>query len=403
MALSVITVRRLGGAGNRFTTSVAIADLTGDSLPELLEANYIEMNGALDSPRTQPDGSYEIPGPITHQAEPDWCYKNLGDGNWRGETLKSSSAETGSGLGLMITDFDDRIGNEMFVANDSRPNHLWKQTPDGSWVNAANGLGLAHGFEGLATAAMGIAAGDFDRDGRIDLHVTNFFNESSNLYLQTGDARFVELAVAYELDRLTRPMVGFGTKAVDLDRNGWLDLIVANGHVFDRLPAEQTFRMPPQVIMHHGDHFELAEVDDPSGYFSGAYLGRAMASGDLDRDGRIDFMIGHLDRPLAVLHNETPTEGHWLQFELIGTTSERHPTGAVVTVTAGDQQWRGWVTAGDGYYCSDEAVLDIAVGDVKRVDRVDVQWPSGQRSSYESLDLNARYLLIENEGDALAR
>ncbi len=394
---------RLGEGPPRFTTSVAIADLTGDAIPELIEANYIEMKTALNPPRQQPDGSYEIPGPTVHRAETDWWYENLGDGDWRGQAFGSSSSEAGSGLGLMITNFDDRPGNEVFVANDARPNHLWIRSPDGNWVNGANSLGIAHGYEGLATAAMGIAAGDLDRDQRLDLVVTNFFNESSNLFLQTDGGGFADLAVAYRLDRLSRPLVGFGIKAVDLDRNGWLDLIVSNGHVFDRVPDEQTFRMPPQVIMHHGDHFELAEVDDPSGYFSGDYLGRAMASVDFDRDGRLDFVVGHLDRPLAVLRNETAGQGQWLQFELVGTESERDATGTIVTLFSGDQQWRGWVTAGDGYFCSDQRVLEIAMGDATEIDRVEVAWPSGRQSSFDNIDVNSRYLLIENEPVATKR
>jgi tetratricopeptide (TPR) repeat protein len=393
---------RLGDTLPRFTTSVGIADVTGDSLPDLIEANYIAWDEALQQPRTKPDGSYEIPGPIVHPCEWDACYQNLGDGRWSRVELRDEFSEPGSGLGLLITDFDARPGNEIFVANDARPNHLWIPDRDGQWTNVANRWGLAHGYEGLATAAMGIAAADFNRDGRIDLHVTNFFNEPSNLYLNAGDNLFSDLAVAWQLDRATRPMVGFGTKAIDFDRNGWPDLIIANGHVFDRLPADQSFRMPPQVILNHGDRFEPVNVDDPSGYFAGSYLGRAMAVGDFDLDHRLDLLIGHLDRPLALLRNETPAKGNWLQFQLVGTASERDAVGATVAVRSGEQTWRGWVTAGDGYYCSDQPLMELAVGEIDRVDRVEVSWPSGQVSIIDSVETNTRYLLVENEAEVLA-
>lgn len=385
----------LGENVNRFTTSVAISDLTGDGLPELVEANYLRWDNAFSEPLKLPDGTYEIPGPADHEPELDRWYECSPDGYWTARPF-SEDSKVGSGLGILITDLNGKQGNEVFIANDARPNHVWIRE-DGKWLNAADTLGLAHGFEGLATAAMGIAASDFNRDAQIDLHVTNFRNEASSLYLRSQGQAYADSAVRYGLDRLTRPMVGFGTKAVDFDRDGWPDIAITNGHVFDRLPEGQTFAMPPQLIMNHGDHFELSEPGTESGYFADTYVGRAMASLDFDRDGRLDLAIGHLDQKMAILRNETETEGRSLQLELVATGGERNAVGSKVTVVRCGERSVHWITAGDGFLSSDERFLDIGIGRCDQIDRVEVEWPSGRLSSFEDLRVDARYLLIEDD------
>jgi hypothetical protein len=199
-------------------------------------------------------------------------------------------------------------------------------------------------------------------------------------------------------------MVGFGTKSIDIDRNGWLDLIVTNGHIFDtRIYGEEYFQMPPQMLMSKGRRFELTEVGDDSGYWDEIYLGRAMATLDFDRDGSIDILIGHLDKPVALLDNQTETEGSWIQLELVGTVTERDAIGTRVVVTAGGEQFTHWVTAGDGYFCSDEPVLDFGLGNHQQVDRVEIFWPNREKQTFESLQPGHRYLVVEGQPEVVQR
>lgn len=385
----------LGDVEDQFTTSLAVADINGDSLPDLFEAIYIEMDGAFELPKKDADGRELQPSPLKHYAECDRWYENLGDGRFQSKTISRDVAKPGTSLGLIVTDFTGNGENEIFVGNDVRANHLLVQSGKNEFSNVADIRGVANGFSGAANGCMGIAPGDYNHDGKLDLFITNFSEESANLYLQQDGSGFTDLAIRYGLDTVSLPFVGFGTKAIDLDRNGWLDLLVTNGHIFDMTFYGEDYQMKPQCLMAHGRRFELSEVQDDSGYWSSTYLGRVMAAFDFDRDGDLDVLVNHLDQPLAVLRSETQTEGHWIQLELVGVNSERDGVGArvVVTTTGGDQTQ--WVTAGDGYFSSDEAVLDFGLGRVEEIDTVQIHWPSGELQNFKSPKVDQRYLVVE--------
>ncbi|MFK8112303.1 MAG: FG-GAP-like repeat-containing protein [Rubripirellula sp.] len=387
----------LGQFPDRFSTSMAIADITGDGLPDLFEANYIEMEGAFALPKVGSDGKESLPSPLLHYADSDRWFENLADGTFRLHQIDPEVGKPGTSLGIIITDFDDDGLNEVFVGNDVRPNHLLVQQGNQQFQNLASVKGVANGFSGAPNGCMGIAAGDFNRDGQIDLHITNFYDESANLYLQTSAAGFSDFAVRYGINAVSLPYVGFGTKAIDVDRNGWLDLAVTNGHIFDMTHANQEYQMAPQMLMRTGSQFELVDVEDDSGYWGKTYLGRAMASLDFNRDGASDLLVGHLDQPVALLKNETDTPGQWLQIELVGTTTERDAIGTRVVVTAGQERFTQWVTAGDGYFCSDEPVIDFGIANHTIADEIVVHWPSGNKQSFRDIPTGKRYLIIEGD------
>ncbi len=387
-----------GEMEDRFTSSLAIADINSDSLPDLFEGIYVEMKGGFKQPEAGEDGFPRQPSPIVHYAQSDRWFENKGDGTFQSREISRDVASPGTSLGVVVTDFDGDGSNEIFVGNDARSNHFLVQAGNGKFINSAGVRGIASGFSGEPEACMGIATGDFDRDGSLDLHVTNYSKESANHYLQSPGGVFRDLAIRYGIDRLTFPYIGFGTKAVDVDRNGWLDLILTNGHVFDLRREGEEFQMPPQLLVNLGDRFEAVSVEDDSGYWDGFYLGRSIAMIDFDRDGALDFLIGHLHEPLALLNNQTRTSGRWIQFELVGTASERDAIGARVTVTTLDgQQFTQWVTAGDGYLCADEPVIDFGLGEVHDLDKIEVRWPSGQMQVFRDLEFANRYLVVEGE------
>ncbi len=395
---------RLGKVEDRFTASLAIADINGDGLPDLFETNYIEMEGAFVLPKTDPDGKPVLPGPLDHVAGLDRWFDNKGDGSFGVHEITREITDPGTSLGIIITDFDSDGGNEVFVGNDMRPNHFLVHTGENEFLNLADSKGIANGYRGVPDGCMGISAADFNRDGAIDLHITNYYLESDNFYIQTAGGLFTDLASRYGIDKTSKPMVGWGAKAIDIDRNGWLDLIVTNGHIFDtRIYGEPMFRFPPQMLMRQDGRFELVDVDDESGYWDDVYLGRAMASLDFDRDGSIDFLIGHMDKPVALLQNQTASQGDWIQLELVGTDTERDAIGTRVVVTAGGQSFTHWVTAGDGYSCTDEPVLDFGLGVEQDVARVDVFWSGGDKQVFDGLQSRHRYLIIEGQPEAVRR
>ena len=390
---------------DQFTSSLAIGDINGDTLPDLFEANYVAMEGGFALPEIGPDGKPKLPGPLSHLAGFDRWFENLGNGEFGTHVIPLEISEPGTSLGVIVTDFDSSGTNQVFVGNDVRANHLLVHRGDDVLYNVADVKGVANGFQGVPNGCMGISAADFNRDGLIDIYISNYYNEANNLYIQDASSLFTDVAIRYGLSELSIPMVGFGTKAIDLDRNGWLDLMVTNGHIFDTriFDEKHLFQMSPQMLMSEGNRFELAEVEDDSGYWGQMYLGRAMASLDFNRDGLIDLLIGHMDAPVALLRNETQSPGNWIQFELIGTKCERDAIGARAVVHVGGESFTQWVTAGDGYLCSDEPVLDFGLGTLQGPVRIDIHWPAGDVQSLTDLTPGRRYLVIEGEDAAFPR
>ncbi len=394
---------QLGDIPDRFTSSLAIADINGDALPDLFEAIYLDMKGGFKLPEVGPDGRELQPTPLSFFPDADRWFENAGDGSFQLRPIAMEMAELGTSLGVVVTDFDGNGTNEVFVGNDARPNHYLVQAGKNRLTNTAAATGLASGFGGDANACMGIATGDFNRDGTLDLHITNFLNESANHYLQASGGGFTDFAARYGIDTLSMPYIGFGTKAIDIDRNGWLDLIVSNGHVFDRRHLGEPFQMPPQFLINRGSRFQQVTVEDDSGYWENAYLGRTVAITDFDQDGSIDFFVGHLDQPLALLHNQTRSAGHWIQLELVGRASERDAIGTRVNLTMGKEQLSGWVTAGDGYFCTDEPVMDLGLGENQRIDQLQIFWPSGNVQSCQVPAVDHRYLVVEGDAEIYLR
>ena len=388
---------QLGLREDRFTSSLAIGDLNGDMLPDIFEVNYIEMNGGFDLPKKGPGGRELLPSPLLHYPDADRWLESGGDGRFTPHSIAREVAEPGTGLGVVITDFDADGLNEIFVGNDVRPNHFLSHLGGGKFQNSADARGLANGFQGTANGCMGIATGDFNRDLKMDLHVTNYIDEAANLYLRSKGKAFSDQAVRYGLAELSLRNVGFGTKAVDFDRNGWLDLAVVNGHIFDLRIAGHPFRMLPQIMMNVGRTFEVCEVKSDGNYWHTPALGRTMAKLDFNHDGAIDLAVGHLDRLFALLENQTQAKYPWIQFRLVGTKSERNAIGSRIELTTNQGSFAQWVTSGDGYLCSDEPVIDFGLGMGAEIQRIVVDWPSGERQIFSGTKVNRRYLLIENQ------
>ncbi len=393
----------LGEAPPQFTSSVAIADLTGDGMPDLFECVYVEMKDGFRLPDRTANGKELPPNPNDFYAESDRWYLSQGNGSMALQVLDRQSIEPGTALGLVVTDVDGDGANDVFVANDARPNHLLMRFGSGNVANVADLVGLGYGFRGFSNSCMGIAAGDFNRDGRFDLQVTNFLNESNNLFLQGEGGLFSDYSVRYGLNSVCEPYTGFGIKKIDLDRNGWPDFVVTNGHVFDQRSEGIDFQMYPQVLMNEGSRLRANDHQAAGSYFGGKHVGRSMSVIDYDGDRDLDLLVGHLDSPIALLENRTETRNSGVQFELIGTQSERDGIGCRVVVHFAGQSFTDWVVAGDGYLSSDEPVLDFGVGNAGKAGSVEVHWPSGQRQRFEEIEPGERYVIVEGSHDIWRR
>ena len=381
--------------------STAMADINGDHIPDIIQSIYV------DDPQIDLKPPLDDAGRVTEKVSPgdfetgsDWLIENDGAGGFDRRQFDTSKQSAHPGLGVIVTDFDERLGNEVFVGNDLYPNQLWVRDPDtGDWSNAAAALGCAFGFSGLATGSMGIATGDFDKNGKIDIHVTNFEGENVSLFMgQRGAYR--DQNVHYRLGEPSKPLVGFGTQTIDYENDGDLDLVVTNGHLDDALDNTSAFMQPAQLFSNLGDRFQLTDVADSSGYWSVDHLGRGLARLDFNRDGQMDFVITHIGEQSALLLNQTPTRHHWLQLQLVGTKSERDSIGAKIRIRFAGKDVYQWVVAGDGYLSRNEAVIAFGLGDATSVEEIEILWPSGEEQTFQDVAADQRLLIIEGQEDS---
>jgi len=258
-------------------------------------------------------------------------------------------------------------------------------------------MGLAFDRDGAAQACMGVAAGDADQDGLLDLFITNYFRESNTLYQQQG-GMFVDATRPAGLREASFSWLGFGTQFLDADLDGLLDLVITNGHVDDYSKVGQPFEMPPQLFRNRGQaHFQELASQDLGLYFQQRYRGRGLARLDWNRDGREDFVVSHLDAPVALLTNQTKQHGNHLAVQLVGTASSRDAIGSRVTVTSGDNSWTAQLTAGDGYQASNQRQLVFGLGQNHQPDKLTVHWISGATQTFTNLPLNSEIRIVEGQ------
>ncbi len=388
-----------GTQSGGWTSSCVMADFNGDGLPDLYVVTYLGGDKIFQpcQKRAHPRCS-----PLMFPAEPDHLFLNLGDGRFRDVTESCGLvAAEGRGLGVVAADFDDSGRLSLFVANDMSPNFFFRNrtTVPTELAFEEQGLlsGLALDHAGQSKACMGVAAGDYNRDGRLDLFVTNFYRQTNDLFTQQPDGFFRDLSRESKLAGPGFLQLGWGTQFLDADLDGDPDLIVTNGHVHDPLDPGVPFAMPPQFFRNRGngtfDELPGLQLGD---FFTRKWHGRSLARLDWNRDGKEDICILHLNQPVALLTNRTEQEGHFLNLRLVGVDGARDAIGAKVRVTVGETTWKRQLTAGDGFHASNERRLVIGLGEQLLIDTVEVDWPSGSRQQFSALELDREWLLIEH-------
>ncbi|QDV27799.1 FG-GAP-like repeat-containing protein [Aureliella helgolandensis] len=396
--------KHLADRSTSWTVSAAIADLNGDATTEIYDANYVRgpdvttrrclMGGQprACSPRNFLPAEGRLLAADDHGLFHDVSHQVLAD-----------SVKGGNALGVAVV----RLGSErlpsIFVANDQVANLLLTSQPDPQsplglrFEDQALLRGLAYDIEGKAQACMGVATGDINRDGAIDLLVTNYHDESNTLYVQQSAGAFRDASLAAGLVAPSLAPLGFGTQCFDAQLDGHLDFVVLNGHIDDMSHMGIPFRMRPQYFSgNSAARFVEGTAEDTGPFFASMRVGRAAALIDADCDGRQDMVVGDLEQPTCLLHNES-TSGNFVSIRLVGVESHRDAIGAQVTVTADGRPWTSQLVAGGGYMASNQRQLHFGLGDASMVERIEIEWPTGMRQQIDNVRSNTHWIAIENQ------
>lgn len=389
-----------GLTGNEWTTSCLFADLDGDGLPDLYAVHYLAGRDVYERVCEHPQGGRIACLPIHFDAATDRLWQNAGAGTFTDATPTLLSAPpNGKGLGAAAWDADGSGRLSLLVANDTTPNLFYvpQEEAAGRRRLVERGMlsGLAVNAEGKAEGCMGIALGDVNDDGRLDVYITNFLQESNTLYVAVEDLAYEDQTRRLGLHEPTLNFLGFGAQCFDVDLDGRMELFVANGHVDDLRAYGRPYAMRPQLFRRDGSGFREVSAEGLGPYFLSEWLGRAAARLDWNRDGREDLVVGHLEAAAALLTNTTPECGAFVCLQLIGVETDRDATGTTVVLRAGGRTQTRQLTAGDSYHSCNQRLLTLGVGAAAAIEELTVRWPSGRVQRFVDVPLSRELILVE--------
>jgi len=391
-----------GVADPRWSTGAAFVDYDNDGKLDLFVSNYVDFDvdhlPEFGSGRTcQFKGIPVQCGPRGLPGAGDTLYHNNGDGTFTDVSKKAGVSDPGGyyGLGVICSDFDGDGLVDIFVANDSTPNFLYHNNGDGTFKDIGFPSGTAVNENGSEQGSMGVTLGDYDHDQRLDLFITNFDDDYNTLYHNDGKGSFTDVSYAAKVAAVSLPYVGWGTKFFDYDNDGWVDLLVVNGHVYPQLP---TYRQR-NFVHHNNRDGTFTEVGAQLGApFAEKRTGRGAAFGDLDNDGDVDVVINNLDGPPQVLRNDGGNANNSVWIRTIGVKSNRDGIGARVKVVAGDLTQIDEVHSGGSYLSQNDLGLHFGVEKRTKIDLIEVQWPSGAVDKMVDASVNRILTIKEGQG-----
>jgi enediyne biosynthesis protein E4 len=396
---------RAGVGDPRWSAGAAFADYDGDGWLDLFVANYVDVR--LDALPAFGKGKFcefhGIPvqcGPRGLSGSGDSLYRNRGDSTFEDVSTRAQVADPGGrfGMGVAWSDFDGDGRPDLYVANDTGPNFLYKNNGNGTFVDVALQSGTALSEDGKEQGSMGVAVGDYDHSGGWSILVTNFSDEYNALYRQGKGFQFTDVSFASQTARASIPLVGWGAHFLDYDNDGWLDLLVVNGHVYPQVERARPAARYAQgkLLYRNNQNGTFAESTSTAGSaLHEPSVSRGSATGDLDNDGDVDVVINNLDGVPTLLRNDGGNRRNFLVVDLEGRTVNRSAVGAVVTVSAGDLVQRAERRAGDSYLSHSDMRLHFGLGTRTKVDSIEIRWPNGTIQRFRDLPANTFVKIVE--------
>jgi enediyne biosynthesis protein E4 len=394
--------RKAGVGASRWSTGAAFLDYDNDGKLDLFVSNYVDFDvnhlPEFGQGRTcQFKGVPVQCGPRGLPGAGDHLFHNNGDGTFTDVSVKAGVSDPNGyyGLGVIASDFDDDGFVDIYVANDSTPCFLYHNNGDGTFKEIGFLSGTAVNGDGSEQGSMGVTVADYDHDGRLDLFKTNFADEYNTLYHNDGGNSFTDVSYPAKVAPVSLPYVGWGTKFFDYDNDGWVDLFVANGHVYPQLP---NYRQRNLLFRNNHDG-TFSETDSKAGTpFKEERVGRGVAFGDIDNDGDVDIIINNLDGLPQVLRNDGGNANNSVEIKTVGVKSNRDGLGARVRIIAGDLQQVDEVRSGGSYLSQSDLRLHFGLEKHTKIDLIEIRWPSGEVDKVRGAGVNRILTIKEGQG-----
>ncbi|MDP9037806.1 MAG: CRTAC1 family protein [Acidobacteriota bacterium] len=404
---------RAGVELGNWSTGATWGDIDGDGRLDLFVPGYVHYDIADPPAQGSSNVAYSfcqfrgvkvMCGPRGLKGEPDHLFHNNGDGTFKDVSAAAGVSDDKShyfGLASLFVDVNNDGKIDLLVANDSTPNFLYLNKGGGAFEDASFASGYALNESGRETASMGIAAGDMQHNGRIDLFNTTFSDDYKPLYRNDGDANFTDVSYSMGIAEPTIPFLGWGTAFLDYDNDGWLDLVEANGHVYpqvDQMSWGTSWQQRPLLFHNVKGKLELVPAVEGSG-LAGVSVGRGLAYGDLFNDGKIDVVINNLDGVPTLLRNVVSNTNHWVELKLVGgAKSPRDGVGTTVYLRAAGFTQRADVTSGGSFASSSDQRLHFGLGAATAAESVEVHWPGGPVEQIKLPGVDGIFTVVQGSG-----
>ena len=385
-----------------FSTSALWFDYDRDGLLDLFVCNYVRWSPEHDV-FCSLDGSHKsYCTPEAYRGDTCWLFHNRGTGTFEDVTATAGVFDSSSkSLGVAMFDYDQDGWPDLLVANDTQPNKLYRNLRNGKFKDVAVEAGLAFSSEGKARAGMGVDIGDFGNSGRPGVAITNFDNEMIGLYRTVSGGTYDDIAQPAGVGGPSKSTLGFGCAFLDVDLDGLLDLAVANGHIDEtvrNIRGNVGYAQPPHLFLNSGNGKFRDVAAEVGGGFEKSKVGRGLAVADFDRDGDLDVLMTTNNGPAYLFRNDQSGGNRNIRFRLIGTKSNRDGIGANVKIFYNGQIQSRMVHGGSSYLSQSELPVTFGVGKQDKIDRVVIDWPSGQTEEFKSLATRQTFECTELKG-----